>query len=78
MILLKSLHKKAGILLTKEEFDNMIWISHRGESFDAPENTVEAFQLALDRKTSGSECDIHLTADKKLVTCHDSDTIQGR
>lgn len=54
----------------------MIWISHRGESFDAPENTVEAFQLALDRKTSGSECDIHLTADKKLVTCHDSDTIR--
>lgn len=54
----------------------MIWISHRGESMDAPENTVPAFQLSLDRKTDGMECDIHLTADKKLVTCHDSDTIR--
>ena len=54
----------------------MIWISHRGESKDAPENTVEAFRLSLDRKTDGMECDIHLTADGKLVTCHDSDTIR--
>ncbi|MBR2632977.1 MAG: glycerophosphodiester phosphodiesterase [Lentisphaeria bacterium] len=54
----------------------MIWISHRGESKDAPENTVSAFQLSLDRKTDGMECDIHLTRDGKLVTCHDSDTIR--
>ena len=54
----------------------MIWISHRGESKDAPENTIPAFQLSLDRKTDGMECDIHLTADKELVTCHDSDTIR--
>lgn len=52
----------------------MIFISHRGESMDAPENTIPAFKLAMERNTSGSECDIHLTADKVLVTIHDSNT----
>lgn len=50
------------------------WISHRGESTDAPENTVSAFRLAMERNTDGIETDIHLTSDKVLVCCHDSDT----
>lgn len=50
------------------------WISHRGESADAPENTLPAFKLAFERDTDGFETDIHLTADKVLVCCHDSDT----
>ena len=50
------------------------WISHRGESIDAPENTLPAFKLAFDRNTDGFETDVHLTADKVLVCCHDSDT----
>lgn len=54
----------------------MIWISHRGESKDAPENTIPAFQLSFDRRTDGMECDIHLTADGKLAVCHDSDTVR--
>lgn len=54
----------------------MLWISHRGESIDAPENTVPAFALSKLRDVHGMECDIHLTADRKLVTCHDSDTIR--
>ena len=52
----------------------MIFISHRGESVDAPENTIPAFKLAMERNTSGSECDIHLTRDNVLVTIHDSNT----
>ncbi len=50
------------------------WISHRGESIDAPENTLSAFQLAMERDTDGIETDIHLTADGILVCIHDSDT----
>lgn len=50
------------------------WISHRGESIDAPENTASAFRLAMDRDTDGMETDIHLTSDGVLVCCHDSDT----
>ncbi|MBR2720982.1 MAG: glycerophosphodiester phosphodiesterase, partial [Lentisphaeria bacterium] len=36
------------------------WISHRGESLDAPENSLAAFKLSLERKTDGMECDVHL------------------
>ena len=31
------------------------WISHRGESYDAPENTVPAFRLSQEKKTDGME-----------------------
>ncbi|MBO5761755.1 MAG: glycerophosphodiester phosphodiesterase [Lentisphaeria bacterium] len=54
----------------------MKWISHRGESCDAPENTLPAFALSLERNTDGMECDIHLTKDGVLVTNHDSNTLR--
>lgn len=50
------------------------WISHRGESYDAPENTVPSFRLSLERKTDGMECDIYFTNDGKVVCNHDGDT----
>lgn len=48
-----------------------LFLSHRGESDDAPENTLNAFQLAMDQNSDGIELDIRLTADKKVVCCHD-------
>ncbi len=53
---------------------NVKWISHRGESMDAPENTLAAFKLSLERKTDGMECDVHLTKDGVVVTAHDYNT----
>lgn len=50
------------------------WISHRGESYDAPENTIPAFRLSQERKTDGMECDIYFTNDGKVVCNHDGDT----
>jgi len=50
------------------------WISHRGESCDAPENSIPAFKLSLERRTDGMECDVHLTADKYVVVAHDPHT----
>lgn len=52
----------------------MLWISHRGESYDAPENTLKAFRLAWQRDTDGIELDIRLTADGQVVCIHDADT----
>lgn len=52
----------------------MLWISHRGESCDAPENTMKAFRLAWERGTDGNELDIRLTADGQIVCIHDADT----
>ena len=51
-----------------------IWISHRGESHDAPENTASAFRLAMERDVDGMETDIHLTSDNVLVCSHDANT----
>ncbi len=49
-------------------------IAHRGESFDAPENTLAAFQLAWERKVKAIELDVHLTQDGRLIISHDKDT----
>lgn len=45
-------------------------ISHRGESHDAPENTLPAFKMAVERGF-GFECDVYLSKDKKVFTFHD-------
>lgn len=45
-------------------------ISHRGESIDAPENTLSAFKTAVDRGF-GFECDVYLSKDRRLFTFHD-------
>ena len=50
------------------------WISHRGESIDAPENSLAAFKLSLDRKTDGMECDVYLCRDHQVVVAHDEHT----
>ncbi|NNJ71126.1 MAG: glycerophosphodiester phosphodiesterase [Kiritimatiellales bacterium] len=46
-------------------------IAHRGASADAPENTLEAFQLGLDQGAEAIECDVRLSRDGKLVVIHD-------
>lgn len=48
------------------------FISHRGESVDAPENTLPAYKTAVERNF-GFECDIYLSADKRVFTFHDRD-----
>jgi len=49
-------------------------IAHRGESADAPENTLAAFRLAWERKAPAIELDVHLTKDGKLAVIHNFDT----
>ena len=50
---------------------NAVLIAHRGESFDAPENTLPAYKTAVERGF-GFECDIYLSSDKRLFTFHDT------
>lgn len=45
---------------------------HRGASAVAPENTMPAFQTALDMGADGVELDCQLTRDGHLVVIHDS------
>ncbi len=51
-------------------------IAHRGASRDAPENTVEAFELAVEQGAHMIETDLHLTRDGKVALVHD-DEIDG-
>ena len=52
------------------------WVGHRGESADAPENTLASFKLALERDLDAIEVDIHLTKDKQVACSHDVDTMR--
>ena len=45
-------------------------IAHRGESVDAPENTLPAYKTAVERGF-GFECDIYLSKDGRVFTFHD-------
>ena len=47
-------------------------IGHRGAKGEMPENTLMAFQYALDIGVHALELDIHLTKDKKIVVIHDN------
>lgn len=51
-------------------------IAHRGESIDAPENTLAAINLAWKRNVKAVEIDIHLTVDNKIVVIHDKTTFR--
>ena len=46
-------------------------IAHRGASAYVPENTLSAFQLALDMGVPDVETDVRLTRDGVAVLCHD-------
>ena len=54
----------------KPAYDTLI--AHRGESKDAPENTLPAYKLAVERGF-GFECDLYLSKDGRVFTFHDSD-----
>ena len=49
----------------------MIVMAHRGYSGKAPENTMAAFELALEVGSDGLELDVHLTKDGDVVVIHD-------
>ena len=44
---------------------------HRGASAEAPENTLEAFALAMQQGADGIEWDVQMTKDGQLVVAHD-------
>ena len=47
-------------------------LAHRGASALAPENTIEAFRLAVEEGAGGLELDVHMTRDGHIVVIHDA------
>lgn len=64
--------KKADIPIPEvlPELTAEMLIAHRGESIDAPENTLPAYKTAVERGF-GFECDIYLSKDNRVFTFHD-------
>ena len=49
-------------------------IAHRGASYDAPENTIAAYKLAIAQGADGFEGDFWVTANGQILDLHDKDT----
>ena len=62
--------KDGGPLLPQKR---PILLGHRGASKYLPENTIEAFDLALQHGCDGFELDVRLTSDRAALICHDRD-----
>ncbi len=50
-------------------------VAHRGASTVAPENTMEAYRLAVEQGADAIELDVHLSTDGQLAVIHD-DTLE--
>jgi glycerophosphoryl diester phosphodiesterase len=48
-------------------------VAHRGASVEQPENTIEAFEAAIDAGADAVEFDVRMTADGVAVVMHDPD-----
>ena len=62
--------KPSSLPLSRIGYDTLI--AHRGESNDAPENTLPAYKMAVGRGF-GFECDVYLSKDGRVFTFHDRD-----
>ncbi|MFZ2633881.1 MAG: glycerophosphodiester phosphodiesterase family protein [Desulfosalsimonadaceae bacterium] len=50
---------------------NPLWISHRGYTEKAVENTRESFQAAVDMGFTALETDLRITKDRHIILVHD-------
>ena len=54
-----------------DSLPNPVVIAHRGASAHAPENTLAAFNLAVNQNAPVIELDVQLSADSEVVAFHD-------
>jgi len=62
--------RKGGRRARRDEWP--VNLAHRGASSLAPENTIEAFRLALEAGAGGLELDVHMARDGHIVVIHDA------
>lgn len=55
----------------RDDASRPLVIAHRGASAEAPENTIAAFELAVQQGADAIELDVHLSRDDHLVVIHD-------
>jgi glycerophosphoryl diester phosphodiesterase len=64
---------QSPFILDRRETPPLRLYAHRGASLLCPENTIEAFQRALQDGANALELDVHATADGHFVVAHDPD-----
>jgi glycerophosphoryl diester phosphodiesterase len=60
-----------GRLQAGRSYSRPLLLGHRGAQRGAPENTIPAFDLALEHGCDGFEFDVRGTADAQSIICHD-------
>jgi glycerophosphoryl diester phosphodiesterase len=60
------------VMLATGAWADPVIVAHRGFSAKAPENTLSAFQAAIDAGAPAIELDVHATADDSVVCIHDN------
>lgn len=60
------------IFAVNSSSNSMLTIAHRGASIFAPENTLAAFDKAIELKVDFIELDVQMTKDGHLVVIHDT------
>src|SRR5262249_16044334 len=65
---IKAVSMNSGIPLQSPQ--DFLIIAHRGALSYAPENTIAAFDLALQMGSRHLELDVHLTSDDHLIVIH--------
>ncbi len=60
-----------GNLSMSDAFGGIAITAHRGLSYEAPENTLPALELAIDNLADYAEIDVRQTEDKVIVLMHD-------
>lgn len=58
--------------LGKSRKNRPVVIAHRGASHVSPENTIPAFEIAIEAGADAVELDVRLTSDRELVVMHDA------
>ncbi len=61
--------------MEKTDFNKNVVVAHRGawKTHNIPENSIASLKEAIRIGCTGSEFDVHLTADDSLVICHNDD-----
>ncbi|MFT4412834.1 glycerophosphodiester phosphodiesterase [Fredinandcohnia humi] len=62
---------RIALLLSEEDATKVYIIGHRGAAGYAPENTIAAFDKAVELKADYIELDVQMTKDGELVVIHD-------
>ena len=71
-ILVKDIAKESH-LLPPPKHGNIYVVAHRGAHIGIPENSLPAYQKAIDLGVDFIELDIRTTRDGEIITCHNSE-----